>query len=230
MVKRQIVFPDVTLADSDGLVAVGGDLHTDTIRAAYEKGIFPWPISAEFPLAWFSPDPRGILEVSEFHIPHSFKKWLKKTSFQFSFSQNFKDVIRECALMPRKGQAGTWITPDIMSGYQALFEEGNAYSIEVWDKNELVGGLYGVCFGGYISGESMFSKKTGASKFALYALIFLLEQNDFQYLDTQMVTPVVELFGGKYIPREDFISRLEGVDWNLKRNQIFNYKTISDVD
>jgi leucyl/phenylalanyl-tRNA--protein transferase len=230
MGKRQIVFPDVSHADSDGLLAVGGDLQTDTIRAAYERGIFPWPISLDFPLAWFSPDPRGVLDLDDFHLPHSFKKWLKKIDYTVTFSQDFSKVISSCARVPRKGQAGTWITPDITKGYSSLFEEGNAYSVEVWDKKELIGGLYGVCFGGYVSGESMFSLKTSASKLALVKLISLLQENGIDYLDTQMVTPVVELFGGKYIPREDFISRLRGVDWNLNRDEIFKYKKVLDVD
>ncbi len=226
MPRRQIVFPDVAFADSDGLLAIGGDLQTDTIRTAYAKGIFPWPISADFPLAWFSPDPRGILSLDEFHLPQSFKKWFKKNTFKVSFSKNFSEVIQECARMPRKDQPGTWITPDIINGYQKLFDEGNAYSVEVWDKDELIGGLYGVCFSGFISGESMFSKKTGASKLALYYLISLLKENGFSYLDTQMVTPVVELFGGKYIPREEFLNLLEDVDWSMKRDEIFKNKTV----
>lgn len=230
MGKRQIVFPDVSEADEDGLLAIGGDLQTDTIRAAYQKGIFPWPISLDFPLAWFSPNPRGVLDLSDFHLPHSFKKWLKKTNYTVRFSTQFPQVISQCARIQRKGQSGTWITPDITSGYSALFDEGNAYSVEVWSESELVGGLYGVCFGGYVSGESMFSLKTNASKLALVKLLGLLKENNISYLDTQMVTPVVELFGGKYIPRENFISRLEGVNWSLKRDEIFSYKKVLDVD
>lgn len=227
---RVIVFPDVSEADDDGLLAVGGDLQTDTIKSAYEKGIFPWPISLDFPLAWFSPDPRGILEVEAFHMPSSFKKWMKKTSYRVSFSENFEAVIYHCARVTRKGQAGTWITPDITTGYTSLFHEGHAYSVEVWDDQTLIGGLYGVCFGSYVSGESMFSLKTNASKLALVSLIELLKKNKLHFLDTQMVTPVVELFGGRYIPREDFLDRLKGVDWKAKRENIFSYKTVSSVD
>ncbi len=230
MTRRIVVFPDVSEADDDGLLAVGGDLQTDTLRTAYSKGIFPWPISLDFPLAWFSPDPRGVLDLENFHLPQSFKKQIKKSNYKMTFSTDFKSVIESCARITRKGQAGTWITPDITQGYSALFDEGNAYSIEVWDHKDLVGGLYGVCFGGYVSGESMFSVKSGASKFALLTLIQLLQENGLTYLDTQMVTPVVELFGGRYIPREDFIHRLEDADWELNRDQIFSYKKALNAD
>jgi len=228
---RQIIFPPVEEADTDGLLAVGGDLELDTLLTAYSQGIFPWPISLDFPLAWFSPDPRGVLDVETFHIPTSFKKWLKKTRFKVTFSTCFETVILRCAQAERKNQPGTWITSDIIQGYKKLFEAGHAYSVEVWDdSNELVGGLYGVCFGGYLSGESMFSSKTGASKLALLKLVELIKENDLKWFDTQMVTPVVELFGGFYLPREEFITRLEAVDWNQKREDIFKYKTVLNVD
>lgn len=227
---RQIIFPPVEEADSDGLLAVGGDLEIDTLLTAYSQGIFPWPISNEYPLAWFSPDPRGVIDIESFHLPQSFKKWLKKSSFTVSFSQDFVGVIHNCAVASRKGQAGTWITTELAQSYTRLFHHGNAYSVEVWDGRELVGGLYGVCLGNFISGESMFSHKTGASKLALMSLMNLLKENGITFLDTQMVTPVVELFGGFYLPREDFIDRLEGVNWNLKRDQIIKYKTALNAD
>lgn len=218
---REIIFPPVESATEDGLVAVGGDLEIDTLVAAYRQGIFPWPISVEFPLAWFSPHPRGVLDFDELHIPKSFNKFLKKNSFLVTFNQNFSEVILSCARARRKGQRDTWITPDIIKAYNHLFNSGLAYSVEVWRNKNLVGGLYGVCMGDFFSGESMFMKEDNASKFALYSLIELLRSKDINWLDTQMVTPVVESFGGKHIPRKEFISRINSLNWNRKRTQIF---------
>src|SRR4051812_33894218 len=121
--KRRIVFPPVDTATEDGLVAVGGDLETDTLVEAYHQGIFPWPISLDFPLAWFSPDPRGILMIDEMHLSKSFTKFLKKNTYQVTFNQAFDEVIRQCARTYRKGQPSTWITPDIIHGYEKLFKQ-----------------------------------------------------------------------------------------------------------
>lgn len=218
---RRILFPPVETATEDGLVAVGGDLEVDTLIEADRHGIFPWPISLDFPLAWFSPDPRGILEVEELHLPKSFVKFLKKNNFRVTFNQSFNEVIRQCARARRKNQPSTWITPDIIQGYEKLFLEELAYSVEVWDEDQLVAGLYGVCMGDFVSGESMFTKSTGASKLALYHLILRLKERGISWIDTQMVTPVVEGFGGKYISRPEFLSRLAKKDWTRRREEFF---------
>lgn len=210
---RKIIFPPVDTATEDGLVAIGGDLDVDTLIEAYHRGIFPWPVSLDFPLAWFSPNPRGILDIDELHLSKSFLKFLKKNTFQVTFNQAFDEVIRQCARTYRKGQPSTWITPDIIQGYEKLFKKDLAYSVEVWDQKELVAGLYGVSMGNFVSGESMFTKVDNASKFALYSLLKRLKDKDVHWLDTQMVTSVVENFGGKYISREEFLKRLEKVDW-----------------
>lgn len=214
--KRQIVFPPIEHATEDGLVAIGGDLEIDTLETAYRQGIFPWPISVEFPLAWFSPDPRGILEFKDLHVSKSFEKFLKKNTFRVSFNQAFKDVIVACARVPRKDQPGTWITPDIVQGYVKLHEAGNAYSVEVWDEEKLVAGVYGVCFGEFFSGESMFTIQDNASKLGLYTLCRRLESLDVGWLDTQMVTPVVENFGGTYIPRREFLAKLNSLSFQKR--------------
>jgi leucyl/phenylalanyl-tRNA---protein transferase len=206
---RRVVFPPVETATEDGLVAIGGDMEIDTLLEAYTHGIFPWPISLDFPLAWFSPDPRGVLDFEELHISRSFAKFLKKHPFQVTFNQGFDEVIRECARAYRKNQPGTWITPDIIRGYEKLFKANLAYSVEVWNKDKLVGGVYGVSMGNFFSGESMFSKETNASKFGLLSLIHHLQDKGIKWLDTQMVTPVVEQFGGKFISREEFLARLK---------------------
>ena len=218
---RKIVFPPVDSATEDGLVAIGGDLEVDTLIEAYKHGIFPWPISLDFPLAWFSPDPRGIILFENLHVSKSFEKFYKKTNLQVSFNQAFKEVVRNCAVMLRKDQPSTWITPDIISGYQKLFEAGLAYSVEVWNEKKLVGGLYGVAMGEFVSGESMFMLEDNASKMALYGLTQQLKKKGIKWLDTQMVTPVVEQFGGQYIERDEFLEMLEKTDWNKSRSEIF---------
>lgn len=218
---RKIVFPPIDEADEDGLVAVGGDLEVDTLVTAYRQGIFPWPISIELPLAWFSPDPRGVIFLDELHLPKSFEKFLKKSPFTVTFNTRMKDVILECARVQRKNQPGTWITPDIIKGYEKLFHENLAYSVEVWNEDHLVGGLYGVILGEFCSGESMFMKEDNASKVALWELLMLLKRKGLRFLDTQMVTNVVEQFGGRYIDRTEFLDMLEELDWKKTKNEIF---------
>jgi leucyl/phenylalanyl-tRNA--protein transferase len=223
--KRKIVFPPVETASEDGLVAVGGDLEIDTILEAYHQGIFPWPIATypmnmDLPHTWFSPDPRGILDISEMHVSKSFEKFLKKSPYRVTFNQDFGGVIQLCAKTPRKGQPGTWITPDIISAYTNLFNEGHAYSVEVWLDQKLVAGLYGVIIGSFISGESMFTLEDNASKQGFYTLLKHLQSKGIHWIDTQMVTEVVKQFGGKYIARPVFISRLKLVDWTRQRSEI----------
>jgi leucyl/phenylalanyl-tRNA--protein transferase len=220
-VRRQIIFPPIDSATEDGLVAIGGDLEVDTLVEAYRRGIFPWPVSVEFPLAWFSPDPRGVLDFDELHVSKSFKKFLKQNRFEVTFNQAFEQVIKSCARAPRKDQPGTWITPAIIEGYIKLFEAKLAYSVEVWDQNRLVAGIYGVSMGSFCSGESMFTIEDNASKLGLFTLCKRLESKGLKYLDTQMVTTVVEQFGGRYIPRPDFLKRVEEVDWTRERDEIF---------
>jgi len=218
---RRIVFPPVENATEDGLVAIGGDLEVDTLVSAYHQGIFPWPVSIDHPLAWFSPDPRGILEIKELHLSKSFSKFLKKNTYQVTFNQAFDEVINQCARTARKDQPSTWITQDIIHGYEKLFKQELAYSVEAWNGKELIAGVYGVCMGDFISGESMFMKEDNASKFALYSLILKLQDSGISWMDTQMVTPVVEVFGGKYISRLDFLQLLTKQNWARKRSDIF---------
>jgi leucyl/phenylalanyl-tRNA---protein transferase len=214
---RKIVFPSVDSATEDGLVAIGGDLAEDTLETAYRQGIFPWPVSVELPLAWFSPDPRGVLDFSELHVAKSFEKFIKKNQYRVSFNQAFRQVIFECARMPRKNQPETWITPAIIEGYCKFHDKGRAYSVEVWNTaDELVAGMYGVVLGNFVSGESMFMKEDNTSKLALISLIMYLKDKGITWLDTQMVTPVVAQFGGKYVPRTEFLGRLMSVDWTAK--------------
>lgn len=208
---RRIVFPPVESATEDGLVAIGGDLETDTLEAAYRQGIFPWPISVEFPLAWFSPDPRGVLVFSELHVPRSLQKFLKKSPLEIRFNTSFEEIVRLCASVQRLGQPSTWITPAIIQGYAKLFTQGNAWCAGAWSGQRLVGGIYGVKFGRFRSGESMFTIEDNAGKECLVKAIEQCQIEGVTWLDTQMVTPVVKSLGGREIPRAQFLAMLREV-------------------
>ncbi|MBF0315079.1 MAG: leucyl/phenylalanyl-tRNA--protein transferase [Oligoflexia bacterium] len=212
-----IKFPPVELASSEGLLAVGGDLEVATLLEAYTNGIFPWPCGDDFPLTWFSPNPRGVLFFSEIHRPRSLQKFINKSmsKYRVYFNRDFPSVIRECAKATRPSierddmstsSFATWITEEIISAYINLHLAGLAYSVEVYEtsKEMLVGGVYGVNIGHYYSGESMFYKHTNASKIALLALADELSKQGIAWLDTQMVTPVVKHLGGREIDREEF--------------------------
>ena len=202
-------FPPVNESDEHGLLALGGDLEIETLLLAYSQGIFPWPISEEYPLAWFSPDPRGILAFDKLHLSKSFRKFLKKNPYQVKFNTNFEAVIMNCAQVKRSGQDSTWISQDIIDSYIKMHQQGFAYSIETYLEDRLVGGVYGVCINSFYSGESMFHLEENASKVALVSLLYLLKQRDIGWIDTQMVTPVVESLGGIEIPRDIFLKMLD---------------------
>lgn len=192
----------------EGLVAIGGDLTADRLVEAYSLGVFPWPHEG-LPMLWFSLDPRGVIEFDELHLPKSFQKFLRKNlHWKITRDQAFERVIEECEKQPRKDQQGTWISQEVKSGYLELFNRGQAHSIEVWEGEELIGGIYGVMSEKYFSGESMFHRRDNASKVALYELIKWLQSLGLKWLDIQMVTSVSESFGGKYIPREEFLKRI----------------------
>ena len=201
-------FPPLSEADEDGLLAIGGDLHPESLILAYSQGIFPWPISDDYPLAWFSPDPRGVIFIKDLHISRRLKRYQKSLSLEFKFNNNFHQVIKSCASAKRKDQDSTWITDEIIQGYQALFNHGLAYSIEAYQKGLLVAGVYGTCINGAISGESMFTTIDQGSKLCLIKLLEVLKENKVEWLDTQMVSPVVKQLGGVEIPRDEFISLL----------------------
>jgi leucyl/phenylalanyl-tRNA--protein transferase len=201
-------FPPIHSADENGLLALGGDLDVSSLVLAYRSGIFPWPISEEFPLAWFSPDPRGLIDFKDVIINKRLIRYLKNSPYQFTCNQDFKGVIQACSVVPRNHQSGTWITDEVIAGYCALFDKKYAYSIEAWRDNKLVAGIYGVCITGIVSGESMFHSESNASKQCLIGLISLLKLSGVTWLDTQMVTPVIRSLGGKEILRKEFLARL----------------------
>ncbi len=204
-----VEFPPLEDCDEHGLLAVGGDLEVESLLLAYSQGIFPWPISDEYPLAWFSPDPRGILAFDKLHLSKSFRKFLKKNPYEVKFNTNFEAVIMNCAAVKRNDQSSTWITPEIINAYIELQRLGFAYSIETYLDERLVGGVYGVCINKFYSGESMFHLEDNASKVALVSLLYMLKQRDIGWLDTQMVTSVVESLGGVEIPRETYLKMLK---------------------
>lgn len=191
----------------DGLIAYGGDFSVELLREAYTKGIFPWP-QEESPILWFSPDPRGVLDFADFHVPRSLQKWARRNShLRVTLNQAFKEVVRQCRLQARPGQSGTWILPEMEDAYTQLFKFGEALSIEIWDGDGLIGGIYGVVVGGVFSGESMFHLKPNASKLALWKLVEVLQSKGHHWMDIQMVTPVLAGFGGKLISRDEFLTR-----------------------
>jgi leucyl/phenylalanyl-tRNA--protein transferase len=200
-------FPDPRNTTEDGIVALGGDLEPETLMLAYLQGIFPWPISG-LPLTWFCPPERGILEWDRLHIPKSLARAKKKNQFHFTVDQEFEKVIRFCAKLPRPGQDGTWITKGIIEAYCELHRIGYAHSIEVWEKDELVGGIYGVESDGAFAGESMFHLKPNASKLGILFLMEYLHSKGQEWLDIQVITPHMEALGARLIPRDNFLKKL----------------------
>lgn len=185
---------------------MGGQWSSETLRAAYRKGIFPWPQPAA-PILWFSPDPRGVLDFQDFHVPKSLRRFARSCPWMFTVNQAFPEVMRECARQPRPGQDGTWIQPEMVPAYTELWRAGEALSFEAWEDGVLIGGLYGVLLDGLFSGESMFYLRTNASKMCLWKAVDYFVEKKHTWIDTQMVTPVVESFGGRYISREEFLRR-----------------------
>lgn len=199
-------FPPLELADDDGLLCMGGDLSGETLRCAYHHGIFPWPFHEAIPVTWFAPPRRGVLFLDEVHVPKSVRKLLKQQQFICKTDTNFKQVIRHCA----NQRADTWITSGIMEAYQELHQIGAAHSVEAYDEEGLAGGLYGVSWGKYFCGESMFHLRSGASKAALVHLIHYLQAQEVQWIDIQNMSPLFELFGAREISRPHFMHLLDG--------------------
>lgn len=206
--RTQFRFPDPTLTSEDGLLCVGGDLEVETLFEAYSRGIFPWPQEG-FPLLWFCPPQRGVLEFKDFHVSKSLQKQIKKKDYEFKMNNDFDQVIEACASQPRVGQEGTWILGEMVEAYKKFHRAGFCHSFEIWQRGVLVGGLYGVEVNGVFSGESMFFRKDNMSKIALVETVKYLLSRGCEWIDVQMVTPQIQRFGGKYIDREEFLKRLK---------------------
>jgi leucyl/phenylalanyl-tRNA--protein transferase len=199
-------FPDPRYAPSD-VVAMGEDLRVATLREAYHKGIFPWPHEG-LPLPWFSPRRRAVIFFDEVHVGRSLRKSQKKSGFTFTIDRDFDAVIRACSQAERPEQDGTWIAPNIIAAYRRFHAAGDAHSVEVWDGDELVGGLYGIDAGGIFTGESMFHLRPDASKLALLFLIDHLRERGSTLLDCQVMTPHMEALGAREISRARFLDAL----------------------
>ena len=223
-------FPPIFTADEHGLLALGGDLEVSSLLLAYTQGIFPWPIDPEMPMAWFSPDPRGIVDFRKLHLSRSLIKAWKKISFKVTFNHDFVKIINLCAKVhSAHGIKSTWITPDMIEAYIELHKAGHAFSVETWLDHEIVGGLYGVSIGNYISGESMFYLKPLASKVAITVLANSLLPEKITWMDTQMITPVTKSMGGEYISRKDFLKHLKATLNQTSSLSIFLRKKITPV-
>jgi leucyl/phenylalanyl-tRNA--protein transferase len=209
LLHHEISFPPVTqaLRSPNGLLAAGGDLSAARLVEAYRRGIFPWFSEGE-PILWWSPDPRMVLFPGEFKLSHSLRKTLRKGCHEVRMDTAFEQVMRACAA-PREGVNGTWIHEEMIDAYCELHRMGYAHSIETWMGGQLAGGLYGIALGRMFYGESMFSRRTDASKIALAHLAAQLKRWDFGMIDCQMNTPHLASLGAREIPRKEFIARLQ---------------------
>ncbi len=205
---QELYFPPVENADRHGLVAIGGDLSPERLMLAYRSGVFPW-FDPYDPILWWSPPQRMVVFPEEFKASKSMRNILNRGIFEVTFNQNFREVIANCKKAERRGQNGTWITDEMLEAYCELHEMGVAKSIEVWQEDELVGGLYGVDLGHVFCGESMFSKVPNASKAAFLFLMEKLKTENYKLLDCQVYNEHLESLGAREIPRKVFMEILK---------------------
>ena len=207
-VTKALYFPPVETANAEGIIAIGGDLSPERLLLAYKSGIFPWYEEGD-PLLWWSPNPRMVLFLNDLVVSKSMRNIINKNIFTVTFNQNFREVISNCRSVKRNGQTGTWITDEMVEAYCKLYELGIAKSVEVWQNNELVGGLYGIDLGHIFCGESMFSKVSNASKMAFITLANQLKKEKYKLLDCQVYNDHLESLGCVEIDREDFMMILK---------------------
>jgi leucyl/phenylalanyl-tRNA--protein transferase len=205
---QTFAFPDPEPDDESGLVAFNVPLTVANLLAAYRRGIFPWPHEQGMPIPWVSPDPRAVLEFELLRVPSSLAQARRNCGWTFTIDHDFPAMIAACAAAPRAGQPGTWILPAMRKAYTALHRAGGAHSVEVWEGDTLVGGLYGVDPGGVFVGESMFRLRPNASKLALLHLIDHLAARGSRWIDIQQLTPHMEALGADEITRSDYQRRL----------------------
>jgi leucyl/phenylalanyl-tRNA--protein transferase len=204
--EKDLFFPPVHLAEPDGLLAIGGDLSQERLLLAYRNGIFPWYEGDH--ILWWCPHPRFVLFPNELKVSKSMQQLLKRQAFTFTVNKAFTAVIDNCKTIERPGQSGTWITPAVKDAYTKLHYAGYAHSAEVWQGDELVGGLYGIRMGKVFFGESMFSKMSNASKYAFISYVQLLKAEGVQLIDCQVYTDHLQSLGARMIDREEFIQLL----------------------
>ena len=200
-------FPDPAEADEYGILASGGNLSPGMLVSAYRQGIFPW-FNRDEPILWWSPDPRFVLYPQKLHISARMGRILKRKEFTISFDRAFEEVISACAAIYRPGQGGTWITPAMREAYTELHRQGIAHSAEAWQRDKLVGGLYGLSMGGIFFGESMFSFRANASKAAFISLTQQLVDHGVGLIDSQVHTPHLASLGAEEIPRSRYLEEL----------------------
>lgn len=204
----ELVFPHPSLAGSNGLLAVGGDLSRDRLVLAYLNGIFPW-FEEDGQFFWYSPDPRCVLFPTELNVRKSMRSVFNQQKFRYTIDTCFEEVISACSEASRNGQNGSWITPTFIAAYTDLHEQGLAHSMEVWEGDTLVGGLYGVALGKVFSGESMFARRNNASKAGFITLTQILNQAGFWMIDCQQETQHLLSLGARNIARNDFLDYLD---------------------
>ncbi|MGS2741480.1 leucyl/phenylalanyl-tRNA--protein transferase [Sinomicrobium sp. M5D2P17] len=208
-----IVFPPVSLATVEGMIAVGGDLSAERLMLAYRSGIFPW-FDKDSPILWWSPDPRMVLFPNELKVSKSMRKILDREVFTVTFNRDFRSVIQACAEIKRTEQDDTWITDDMIEAYCRLHALGHAISVEVWQGEILAGGLYGVDLGDVFCGESMFARQSNASKVGFITLVEKLKKENYKLVDCQVYTAHLASLGAREISRDAFIQLLKTVTGN----------------
>lgn len=205
---EKLIFPHPSLANDDGLLAIGGDLSVGRLLLAYANGIFPWYDEAS-PILWWSPNPRMVLYPDNLKVSESLHQSIRNKNTSVRFDTDFERVIKNCARVERPGQPGTWITPEMQTAYIELHRQGFAHSVETYYRDELVGGLYGVSLGRIFFGESMFHLRRDASKVALFHLVEKLKSWNFDLIDVQQDTPHLRKLGGQLLQLDDFLGVLQ---------------------
>ena len=229
----QYIFPNPVEADPEGhgFICIGADLTPSTLFEAYTHGLFPW-FNEDEPICWWSPEPRCIIEPQAYHPSKSLLRTMKKQDYRITINQAFDRVMRCCSL-PRNYTNETWISEDIIQGYCDLFDAGYAYSVEVWNEQILIGGLYGVTIGKGCFGESMFSTETDVSKMAFYTLMLIGQENQLPWIDCQLVNDHLLSLGASTISRQQYLKSLKNViiapaiDWKSYQERVFSSKTIA---
>lgn len=221
LLDDNLSFPHPSLANEDGVLAIGGELSVDRLFLAYRNGIFPWFEDGE-PIVWWSPNPRMVLYPDNLKVSKSMRKVLNQGQYTVTFDKSFSDVIDNCKTIFRPDQGGTWITSDMKKAYLDLHSKGIAHSVEVWEGDDLVGGLYGVNIGKVFCGESMFSKKSNTSKLAFIYLVRKLEEQNYFMIDCQLYTDHLASLGAEEVNRDMFLE-----DLNDNRDlEAWNFKTL----
>ncbi len=223
----RLVFPPPSLAE-DGLLAVGGDLRPERLLLAYSSGIFPWYDEGQ-PILWHSPDPRMVLDSRELHAPGSLEKRMRKTPYRITLDAAFREVIEGCAAVRRPEGPGTWITPEMIDAYVELHRRGFAHSCEAWEGEAVVGGLYGVSIGAAFFGESMFARRSDASKIAFVALVRQLAAWGIGLVDCQVYTEHLDRFGAEEWPREKYLAALEDAAGKPTRRGKWDFDEAGDA-